>query len=204
MIPRLKHVCLSRCMTGDDWLMRNMAILRVRLCLSFISGRGPIDSLDETLSIDRLVLGLARHAPAIFARFAKVLTADLVKDPTKSLQRRNKNMSDADKAYIAADEANRAMYAASLIESVRQGSEGITQDIIINMNAWGFSPADITANIRLWHGLEDRAFPPHTAQQLVDELTTCEITFVADIGSLLILDRWDDILTDLTKKACTE
>jgi len=169
-----------------------------------VSGRDPIDALTDTLSIDRLTLGMARHAPAIFAKFTKVLISDLAKDPHKALQRRYKNLSETDQAYIASDQANRNMYANALIESVRQGSEGVTQDIIINMQPWGFSLAEITGHIRLWHGLEDKAFPPHTGQQLADALAngeaSSEITMVPDIGSLLILAKWDDILSDLTDR----
>jgi len=91
------------------------------------------------------------------------------------------------------------MYATSVIESLRAGSEGVAEDAIAVMKPWGFSPADIDSHIRLWHGMENREFPLHTAQQLADELPDCHATFVPNIGSMLFIQYWEEILTDLAE-----
>lgn len=168
--------------------------------LVIVSGRGStVDGEYEGLSRDRFFLAMARKAPALFRQFMKITTAGLFKDPIKGLELRYHELCQEDRQLITSDQTNREMYAAALIESLRQGSEGPAYDVIAMVKPWEFSTGDIAMHIRFWHGVEDRQFPLHTAQQLVDELPHCDATFVPNIGSMLIIKHWDEILTDLAE-----
>lgn len=148
------------------------------------------------LSWDRLLLKLAVHSPDLFLKLMKVVAGALLNDPIKALERRYQQYCQSDQAIIAQDAANRERYALSLREALRQGTDGVAQDII-TINQWGFSLQDITMPIRFWHGMEDRQFPLSTARQLADSLPDCKATFVPGVGAMLILHSWQAILSEL-------
>jgi len=144
-------------------------------------------------------LKMAQGSPKLFAQFVKIIASGFLKDPIKALERRFSKMPPEDQACIQKNPANQELYALSLRESLRQGSQGVANDIIAIMN-WGFTPQDISIPIRFWHGMLDEQFPLPAAQQLVEELPDCEATFVPKAGSMLIIQQWDEILIDLAER----
>jgi len=49
----------------------------------------------------------------------------------------------------------------------------------------------------LWHGVDDRTFPPAAARAMAAQLPQCTSHFVEATSLTLILERWDDILREL-------
>ena len=171
--------------------------------ISMITARGPIDSFSDILSIDGAILRLARHMPALLSRYMRIMLADVVQDPIKVLEKRSRHFSHSDKRCIENHPQQQQMYADALAESARQGPDGITHDIIVAMQPCEFSIKEIQSKIRLWHGVEDKSIPLRAARKLADELPDCDAIFVPNIGGMLIIQHWDEILTDLAEGLCS-
>jgi len=70
----------------------------------------------------------------------------------------------------------------------------------MNPQSWGLKPSYIHAKIHFWHGEENLDFPLRAAKQLPQDLHHCETHFIDNIGSPLIIHKWQDILTHAAKK----
>ncbi|WP_161957546.1 alpha/beta hydrolase [Mariprofundus sp. EBB-1] len=159
-------------------------------------GSPNISFYENSLRWSYSFLRMAQSSPKLFSQFVKILASSFQKDPIKALERRFSQMAPVDMACIENDPANREQYALSLNESLRQGGEGVAQDMMTIMD-WDFTPKNVSMPIRFWHGVEDQQFPLRAAKQLVEELPDCEATFVPKAGSMLIIQHWDEILIDL-------
>jgi len=167
--------------------------------ISLVTARGPLDHFRDILSIDAVVLQLSKYTPSLLHRYIQIMITDIKQDPIQRLHKRFKYYHQTDKDCIDQHPEQQIMYAEAFLESVRQGASGISLDIIANTQHWGFKPSDIQAKIHLWHGKEDLAFPFRTARKLAENLPNCETHFIENIGSMLIIQNWEDILTQLVE-----
>jgi pimeloyl-ACP methyl ester carboxylesterase/DNA-binding CsgD family transcriptional regulator len=168
--------------------------------LSLVSAIGPIHSFKNILKIDSIILQLARYTPKLLKHYLQIMIADIRQDPIKRLYKRFKHYHQTDRDCIEQHPEQQAMYAEALLESIRQGASGITQDIIASTRPWGFKPSDIHVNIDFWHGKEDVAFPLESAKKLAHDLPHCHTHFINNIGSTVIIHQWKAILTNIARK----
>ena len=171
-----------------------MPSLLNNVCL--VTARGPVDSFSDTLSMDGLILRMARHAPGLLSKYMRVMVSDVGKNPIEALEKRYRYLSKSDKQSISSNPVQKKMYEKALLEAIRQGHHGIVQDLITVMQPHEFTHKEIEIPIRLWHGLEDKSFPVRAARKLASELPNCEATLVPQIGSMLIIEKWEEILDD--------
>jgi len=168
---------------------------------TIINGRGPIDSFAETLSIDGAMYRLARHAPGLLKRYVGIMHADVMRDPTAAMERRNRHLCEEDRTLIAARSEHMQIYAAAVQEAGRQGAIGVVEDMITLMRPWGFSPADIPIGVRLWHGKKNREVPLRSARKLARNLPRCDATYVDNIGFMLLITHWRELLQEIANAA---
>jgi pimeloyl-ACP methyl ester carboxylesterase len=80
----------------------------------------------------------------------------------------------------------------------RGSAEGVMGDAQIYAQPWGFSLEDIHVPVRLWHGMQDRAFSVHLADELAKRLPDCKARFIDDAGHYSLPIRYmREILADL-------
>src|SRR5205809_6977249 len=90
----------------------------------------------------------------------------------------------------------------AIIESQRRawrGSvEGVLADARIYAEPWGFAIEDVSVPVRLWHGIEDRAFAVRLAKEIANRFPNCKARFIQNEGHYsLPIRHMREILEDL-------
>ena len=80
----------------------------------------------------------------------------------------------------------------------RGSAEGVMADAQIYAHPWGFSLEDVQVPVRLWHGMQDRAFSTRLAEAVAKQLPNCKARFVENAGHYsLPIRHMREILSDL-------
>jgi pimeloyl-ACP methyl ester carboxylesterase len=92
----------------------------------------------------------------------------------------------------------RAAIIDSLKEAVRQGADGVLQEMAIYTQPWGFDPAQIEIPMALWHGTSDETVPLLHGRTLAELFPHCEPHYIEGEGHFsLCIDRMEQILERL-------
>jgi pimeloyl-ACP methyl ester carboxylesterase len=82
--------------------------------------------------------------------------------------------------------------------SAMQGNLGTAADIIsYTLLDWGFEPLDVSADVFLFYGEKDPAIGAAHAAWYADQIASAEVEIVVDVGHLLVVPAWDQVLTHL-------
>ena len=98
--------------------------------------------------------------------------------------------------------ADRDMWAAVLDATYRRGADTAADEIVASVGPWGFTPAEVTVPVQLWHGDRDDAAPLAVARFLAEQLPQARLTVYEGEGHYLdeshhgdwidTLLAWDD------------
>jgi pimeloyl-ACP methyl ester carboxylesterase len=92
----------------------------------------------------------------------------------------------------------RAIITASLSEAIRQGANGVLQEMRLYTEPWGFSLSEIDTPIELWHGKADETVPILHGETLAGRLPNCNSHYVENHGHFsLPINLADQILKEL-------
>jgi pimeloyl-ACP methyl ester carboxylesterase len=95
-----------------------------------------------------------------------------------------------DAAFEAIFESQRRAWRGSV--------EGVLVDARIYAEPWGFAIEDVRVPVRLWHGIEDRAFAVRLAEAIANRFPNCKARFIQDEGHYsLPIRHMREILEDL-------
>ncbi len=91
------------------------------------------------------------------------------------------------------------LWAASLAESFRQGSRGMSYDsVLVAGRHWGFDLADIKLpRLFLWHGDLDEDVPVSMGRTVAEKLRGCTARFYPEGHLSVIVNHRDEIVTAL-------
>jgi pimeloyl-ACP methyl ester carboxylesterase len=102
-----------------------------------------------------------------------------------------------DAASLRDDAAFEAIFESQR-RAWRGSAEGIMIDAQIYAQPWGFAIEDVRVPVRLWHGIEDRAFAVRLAEEIANRLPNCKARFVPNEGHYsLPIRHMREILEDL-------
>jgi pimeloyl-ACP methyl ester carboxylesterase len=59
---------------------------------------------------------------------------------------------------------------------------------------WGFEPAQLQAEVVLWHGDDDKLVPPHWSRELAASIPNARLQPLPNEGHFLAYDHYADIL----------
>lgn len=76
-------------------------------------------------------------------------------------------------AWLAGPARDEPLLALSA--ATRAGVRGAVEDFLVCGRPWGFDPTEITAEVHVWHGLQDRIAPAEHAWQLAAALPNCRV-----------------------------
>jgi pimeloyl-ACP methyl ester carboxylesterase len=109
------------------------------------------------------------------------------KSPNVFIRSLKKNMPEPDRKLLANPEYADAVIR-DMLEAYRNGFEGHLQDAQLSYakNGWGFSLAEISLPVFIWHGERDTLSPIHAVQRMAQELPNCHAHYLADAGHLLV------------------
>jgi len=186
---------------GCAYAMASAHRLKQRVATTtLVSGRGPVETFSEFLSVDGIILRMARHTPSLLSKYIKVMLASAEDSPEEVLEKRFRQYSYSDQSFVEQHPEQLEMYMNALKEAIRQGTQGVASDMISVMQPLEFKLEEIDMDVHLWHGEEDRSTPMKAAKKLAKALPNCHATYVPDIGSLVILHKWDDILDSIAAR----
>lgn len=105
----------------------------------------------------------------------------------------------ADRAVLA-DVAIKEMRNVSMLEALRQGSEGLYEDVVLLRRNWGFNLSDISVPISLWHGESDNIVAVNFGRELARRLPeSATFNFYPNLGHYMIFSHWENILRSITE-----
>jgi len=91
------------------------------------------------------------------------------------------------------------LMGASLVEALRQGTQGAAYDGALLGRRWGFRLEEITFPvIYLWHGELDKEVPVSMGREMTEKLGQCKATFYPGEGHIsVIVNHAQDIVRAL-------
>lgn len=173
-------------------------------CVALVGALAPIAGIASTAGMvarNRLALAMGAHA-APLARLGIALAARVIRrNPARYLAYLRADAPPADRAVLA-DPGYRALFAASLAESLRQDARGAAHELTLLARPWGFRLAGIRTPVRVWHGLADNIVPPSMARHLAAGLAASALHCLPGEGHLsLLAHSLDAALVDLHASA---
>lgn len=93
------------------------------------------------------------------------------------------------------------VYRQCMAEAFSQGNEGYTQDLLIAMQEWGFTPEQITCPVSLWYGEKDTStvHSPDGGKLLAGRFPRAEHHLFAEEGGSLLWTQSPAILQALAR-----
>jgi len=89
--------------------------------------------------------------------------------------------------------------ARSLVESLRQGAQGMADDLLILARPWGFRLRDVSINVNVWHGGRDSIVPASHGRDLRRRLGHSRFAFFPEEGHLsLVINHATSIFANLS------
>ncbi|HWF34938.1 MAG TPA: hypothetical protein VG295_06190, partial [Solirubrobacteraceae bacterium] len=79
----------------------------------------------------------------------------------------------------------RCAASTSFLDAASGGVRGMIEDYLVYSSPWGFTAAEVAAEVHLWHGLEDPLVPVEHALQLAVSLSRCRVFLDPDEGRRL-------------------
>ena len=102
-----------------------------------------------------------------------------------------------DAASLRDDAAFEAIFESQR-RAWRGSAQGVMIDAQIYAQPWGFAIEDVRVPVRLWHGIEDRAFAVRLAKEIANRFPNCEARFIQNEGHYsLPIRHMREILEDL-------
>ncbi len=164
-----------------------------------ISGMGPVDvpAWQEELKLPRshrILIAMARRAPGLACRIAApLLVREFDPERKGALERMKNMMAPADGVLLDQPKVARAVLHDAA-EAIKQGSIGVTWDIMLYTRPWGFRLQDIKTFVHVWHGEADITVPPLFGRAIAAALPRCAATFWAGEGHLMAVSRAGQIM----------
>ena len=145
---------------------------------ALISGIGPLRLPNSTrgmVSINKYMFRLGHLSPGLTGW----LLAQLIRASLPSMEKHERNgtsptgdLSPEVFAVLASDQR----------ESIRTGSRGLSFDMGILWQPWGFEFKNIRTRVYLWHGDADNLAPAMLAHHIADHVPGCEAVFYPGEG----------------------
>jgi pimeloyl-ACP methyl ester carboxylesterase len=144
----------------------------------------------------RLVLPVARHAPAFGGWFLGRLAALARRSPGLFLRLAASGLPGPDRRALA-QPGMRAAFLAGYAEAFRRGSRGVAQDLRVLMRPWGFELGSISVPVSIHHGDADKTVPPRHARLLAEVIPGARLQLHPGHGHFSLLGTAQDMLATL-------
>jgi pimeloyl-ACP methyl ester carboxylesterase len=175
---------------------------RVR-AIAVVGGVIPFGELKDfkgLLPLYRWMLAFYRNQPQVLRqlfRLAQPFLAFRAPIRLRPLLLKMLLLRPCDAASLRDDAAFEAVFESQR-RAWRGSVEGVLVDAQIYAQPWGFVVEDVQVPVRLWHGIEDRAFAVRLAEEIASRFPHCKARFVPNEGHYSLPIRYiRDILEDL-------
>ena len=144
----------------------------------------------------RLALAALARAPDLWAGIGDALLPMIRRHPRLITAVIAAHAARSERARVLAPD-EQASASASFLDAAAFGVRGMIDDYSVACSGWGFSPADVEAEVHLWHGVRDPLVPIEHALQLAITLPRCRVFFDPDEGHHFFRSRLRTILAVL-------
>ena len=175
---------------------------RVR-AIAIVGGVIPFAELKDfkgLLPFYRWMLTFYRHRPQLLRQLFRLARPFLsVRAPIRlrPLLLKMLLLRPCDAASLRDDAAFEAIFESQR-RAWRGSVEGVLIDAQIYAQPWELALEDVRVPVRLWHGIEDRAFAVRLAEEIANRFPNCKARFIKDEGHYsLPIRHMREILEDL-------
>jgi pimeloyl-ACP methyl ester carboxylesterase len=175
---------------------------RVR-AIAIVGGVIPFAELKDykgLLPLYRWMLAFYRHRPQLLRQLVCLARPFLsIRAPIRlrPLVLKMLLLRPCDAASLRDDAAFEAIFESQR-RAWRGSVEGVLIDAQIYAQPWGFAIEDVRVPVRLWHGIEDRAFAVRLAEEIANRFPNCKARFIQGEGHYsLPIRHMPEILQDL-------
>jgi len=159
---------------------------RVR-AIAVVGGVVPFAELKDfkgLLPLYRYMLAFYRNRPQLLRQMFRLVQPFLsVRAPMRfrPLLLKTLLLRPCDAASLRDDAAFEAIFESQR-RAWRSSAEGVMIDAQIYAHPWGFAIEDVRVPVRLWHGIEDRAFALRLAKEIANRFRNCKARFIPNEG----------------------
>ncbi len=102
---------------------------------------------------------------------------------------------------IMADPGWQRVDHANVVEALRQGAEGWTDETLAITGAWDFQPAEVPVSVTWWHGADDANAPLSAAKRVLAELPIARLNVWNNEGHFAAIRHESEALLELLGRA---
>jgi pimeloyl-ACP methyl ester carboxylesterase len=175
---------------------------RVR-AIAIVGGVIPFAELKDfkgLLPLYRWMLAFYRNRPQLLRKMFRLIQPFLsIRAPIRlrPLLLKMLLLRPCDAASLRDDAAFEAIFESQR-RAWRGSAEGVMIDAQIYAQPWGFGVEDVRVPVRLWHGIEDRAFAVRLGEEIANRFPNCKARFIKSEGHYsLPIRHMHEILEDL-------
>ena len=165
-----------------------------------IAGAGPVDApgaTDDMNSVNRFAFKFGQYLPwPVGYAITRQIFREAAADPTKAIDRDKETRPHVDNAIFDIPEI-RELCIQSDVEAYRHGLLAFAWDIRLITRPWGFSLEEIKVPVHLWHGTADNSTTVAMARHMANKIPNCKFTLCEGEGHMLLIPRWEEILSTL-------
>jgi pimeloyl-ACP methyl ester carboxylesterase len=143
---------------------------------------------------------LARDDPWRMADIYTRLGLEARRNPTLAVELFSAGLSQSELAVMVRPEV-RHEFVDMFVEATRQGAVGLVDDLRVEMQPWGFDPAEITRPGFVWQGDDDSFVVPEMAHEWAQTVPGLEATMLSGDGHLFPFSRTGEIVEALARFA---
>jgi pimeloyl-ACP methyl ester carboxylesterase len=161
-----------------------------------LSGAGPVDApgaTDGMTPLNKFGFKYGQYIPWPISRMISgFVFHERGADPAKAF--------DNDRTRPPADEAVmrqpgvRELCIESDVEAFRPGMKGMSWDVRLITQPWGFQLEDIRAPVHIWHGTADNQTSMRMAQYMAERIPNSRLIVYPDEGHMLLFPHWEEII----------
>jgi pimeloyl-ACP methyl ester carboxylesterase len=166
-----------------------------------VSSMAPLDNPHLTRGmhgVGHMFFSLDRHVPPLAKLGCWLMCTSWRHNPELYYKSQINGLLHSEKAQILLPKM-RTMLTTDFLEAVRAGTQGISWDLALLAQPWGFHLHAITTDVFLWHGESDTQTPLAMGKRLASAIPHCRATFFPGEGHWAIYSHWQEILTALVQ-----
>jgi len=168
--------------------------------VGIVAGAGPVDTPNATegmIFLHRLGFTVGQYLPwSIWYLMVKYLFREIAADPATAIDRDQNTWPPADREILTTPEI-RELCIRSDTEAYRHGLLAYAWDARLLTRPWGFKLEEIKVPVHLWHGTLDNSTTLVMARYMEEKIPNCNLTICNDEAHMLLIPRWEEILTTL-------
>jgi pimeloyl-ACP methyl ester carboxylesterase len=173
--------------------------------IGLVGSIAPMEDVEMTKGmhgIGHIFLSLDRHLSPLAKLGTGVMCSIWRDNPEAYFKSQLDGLRDSEAARAMLPSI-KTMLAADIKEAIRCGTEGVTLELKLLSQPWGFQMNVIKPEVLLWHGETDAEAPVAMGKRLARAIPHCRAAFFPGEGHWAIYVHWREILTALLAAAGT-